>query len=639
MAQTTNLYPILKAYAHKNNSPYIDIDPFLAFLKKYSLHKAAGQPEWTKWTTDTEIKFWREMGDLAESGKCVLLTDTPDGRIYIPSYYAELLEETYTSIDDMADVPFPSEESLGITIPEDQILPLNLETDLGPFFSPPKEDGSDAAPQKEPSAVRLIFPEGCGSALILASMIPRRLVEAALLKVRHYLRRRGNKEFILHKLSPQFQGREKNLSGILDQVLIRPLDCFSSMESFGDFSWLFWACFCSLMKNDFKKKKEILSEDLAAMQGSCVIEVCSGFYKARAQKARERELAFKALELHMGKAPGYYSKEAIVKFTNDKGIPLLGHYSQDELDAHIKKKTTESIGGGLPEWLLLRDRKDNCWYIRKENFLPLCARLLVNTRPLVKEAIVKRWESLLRTFRSEAAMERDADFDRLLAAYTTSLAPVLMALLEDQKLLGVYEETERSQGVIPPSSRIFRNGVLIPMNALYVIRRKDILADAKILLPFWYSIPILTAIIAFFLGLGRRGRKKKQPGGDPGTEAAGEDREVRDIRNAAKEIETSLVPRGQTLDEYLEELEGRWLRIINKQARSDLLNDVNSLVRNHLRRSIRMMRHRKISAEHLNETAAAIISHTPALRNLTAQDSLLLYMELYMVKLLLAYKR
>jgi hypothetical protein len=638
MAQTTDLYPILKAYAHKNNSPYIDIDPFLAFLEKYSVHKAAEQPEWDKWTTDTEIKFWREMGNLAESEKCVLLADTPDGRIYIPSYYVDLLEETWKSIDDTADTPFPDEESLKITIPENQVRPLYLGTDLGPFFAPPEEDGGNAAPKNTPSIIRLIFPEGCGSALILASMIPRRLMEAALLKVRHYLRSRGNKEFILHKLSPQFQGREKNLREMLDQVLIRPLDCFSSMESFGDFSWLFWACFCPLVKNDFKRKKEILSEDLAAIQAVCVIEVCNGFYKARVQKARDRELAFKALKQRMGKAPGYHSKEAIAKFTDDRGIPLLGRYSQDELDAYIKKKTTESSDGGLPEWLLLQEKKGNCWYVKKENFLPLCARLLISTRPLIKKAIIKRWGTLIRAFRSEAAMEKDADFDRLLAAYTASLAPVLMALLEDQKLLGVYEETERNQGVIPPSSRIFRDGVLIPMNALYVIRRRDLLAEAKILLPFWYSIPILTAIIAFFLGLGRRKKKKKQPDGHPGAEAVREDREAGDIRNAAREIEAGLVPAGQTLDGYLAELEGRWLRIINKQARSDLLNDVNVLIRDYLRQSIRIMKHRKISADQLHELAATIISRTPALQNLAARDSLLLYMELYMVKLLLAYK-
>jgi hypothetical protein len=638
MTQATDLYPILRAYANKNNSPYIDIESFLAFLEKYSARKMAEQPEWAKWTRDTGIKFWSEMAELAESGKCVLLSDTPEGRIYIPSYYVDLLQQAYKSIDDTADMPFPSEESLRIAVPEDQRRILSLDAELGQFFTAPKEADDNAVPNNTPSIVKIIFPEGHGSTLILASMIPRRLMEAALLKIRHYLRSHGNKEFVLHKLSPQLQGREKYLREILDQVMIRPLDCFNSIESVGDFSYLFWAYFCSLVKNDFKKKKEILSEDLAAIQAAYVIEVCNGFYKTQAQKARERELAFKALDLRMGKVPCYYSMEAITKFTNDKGVPLLSHYSREELDAYIKRKTTESDNGQLPEWLILQGKKGERWYIRKENLLSLCARLLINTRPLIKKEITKRWVALIRTFRGEAAMEKDADFDRLLAAYTASLAPVLTALLEDQKLLWVYEETERSQGVIPPSSRIFKGGALIPMNALYVIRRKDLLTDAKFLLPFWYSVPILAAIIAFFSGLGRGDRKKSRPEENPGIEEDTEDREARDIQNAAREIAASLVPEGQTLGEYLAELESRWIRIINKQARSDLVNDVQSLVRDNLRQAVRIRKNKKIGAEHLSEMAAAIISRTPALQGLSAQDSLRLYMELYMVKLLLTYK-
>jgi hypothetical protein len=638
MAQKTELYPILRSYARKNNSPYIDIDSFLIFLEKYSARKAAEQPEWAKWTTDTGLKFWSEMAPLAESGICVLLSDTPEGRIYIPSYYVELLRETWKSIDNTADMPFPGEESLGITIPEDQVLAINIETDLGQFFAPPEEKDDNAAPNGAPSIVRLIFPEGYGSTLILAPMIPRRLVDAALLKVRHYLLSRGNKEFVLHKLSPQLQGRERYLHDILDQIVIRPLECFSAAESSGDFSWSFWAHFCLLVKNDFKKKKEIADRDMAAIQAVYVIEVCSGFYKALARKTRERELAFKALELRMEKAPGYYSMDAIVKFTDDKGGPLLGRYSREELDAYIKKRITESGGGALPDWLVLQGKKEERWYVKKENFLPLCARLLIDTRPLVKKAVTKRWVTLIRAFRREAAMERDADFDRLLASCTASLAPVLMALLEDQKLRWVYEETERSQKVIPSSSRIFRDGALIPMNALYVIRRKDLLAEARLLLPFWYSVPILTAIIALFSRFGRGGKKKNRPDETPGAEEDAEDRDAGDIRNAAREIEAGLVPGGQTLDEYLAELEGRWIRIINKQARSDLLNDVNSLVRDHLRQAVRIRKNRKISAGQLDEMSAAIIAHTPALQSLGAQDSLRLYMELYMVKLLLTWR-
>jgi hypothetical protein len=53
---------------------------------------------------------------------------------------------------------------------------------------------------------------------------------------------------------------------------------------------------------------------------------------------------------------------------------------------------------------------------------------------------------------------------------------------------------------------------------------------------------------------------------------------------------------------------------------------------------MRVQKAKKISPESLSETAAALISRTPALRGLGGQDSLQLYMELYMVKLLLTFK-
>jgi hypothetical protein len=215
-----------------------------------------------------------------------------------------------------------------------------------------------------------------------------------------------------------------------------------------------------------------------------------------------------------------------------------------------------------------------------------------------------------------------------------------MALLEDPKLLFVYEELERTQGLIPASSRIFKSGKLIPMNALYVIRRRDLLTDAKILLPFWYSIPILTAIVAFFKNLGKKKRRGKEVDEDIKVEeeTGGEGIDARDIQNAARDIEVALVPQGQTLDEYLAELEARWIRLLNKQARQDLVEDVKSLVRDHLRQTIRIQKKKKISREGLSEMASALISRTPALRGLGGQDSLHLYMELYMVKLLLTFK-
>ncbi|MDR0602026.1 MAG: hypothetical protein LBG42_06545 [Treponema sp.] len=627
MAQT-DLYPILRAYANKNNSPFIDIDTFLEFLEKYARHKAENSDEWVKWTRDVEIKFWSEMAALTESGKCTLMANTPEGRIYMPFYYADLLQETYRSMDNSADRPFPSEETLHIVLPEEEARLINLSSDLPDFFNGGKREMLPV--------IKLIFPEDGGSALVLAPMIPGRLMEAALLKMRHYLRSHGNRDYAYHKLAPQFQGKEKYLKDILDQILIRPTDCIAAMESYGDFSWLFWAVFCSLVKNDIKKKKELLSEDTAALQAAYIIETCNSIYKARAVKQREKETAFRELDLHLEKPPFYFTLEQITRFTNSKGTLLLGRYSQEDLEEYIRKKTTESGKGSIPEWLVLQGKGEK-WYIKKDKYLPLCSRLLIDTRPLVKKAVTSRWAGLIKNFRVEAAMENDADFERLLSAFTAKLAPILMALLEDKKLLWVYEEMEQTHGGVPPSSRIFERGRLVPMSALYVLRRKELLTDARILLPFWYSIPILSAIIVFFKNLGK-GKKRAKGTAEETEETGMENREEGDIKSAAKKAAEELVPMGKTLDSFLAELENRWSRLLDKQARANLLNDVNALVRDNLRHSIRIHKTKKINREGLEEIATGIVSHNPALQSLGGQDSLHMYMELYMVKLLLDTK-
>ncbi|MDR2210113.1 MAG: hypothetical protein LBO65_01400 [Spirochaetaceae bacterium] len=652
MAQTTDLYPILKAYANKKKSPYISIEEFLSFLESYSARQAPEHPEWRKWAGETGVKFWGEMSGLVESEKCILMAEGPDGRIYMPYYYMELLTETYHSIDDSTDIPFPDEESLRITIPESQIKILHLETGLEPFFSGPRDEtgipvslsthggknGEGAHASSLPAIVKLIFPEGLGSALIPAPMIPKRLMESALLKIRRYLRVHSNQEYALHKLSPSLQGREKQLREILDEISIRPLDCLTDMQSHSEFAWLFWGHFCALVKSDIKKKREILAEDLAAVQAVFVIETCCILYKARAVKQREREIAFRSLELRMEKPPYHYTLDEICKFTNDKGVSLIGMYTPEELDGYIKKQIVESKTGGIPDWLILQGKKGERWYIKKEKMLPLCTKLIADTRPFIKNEISKRWTRLIKAFRAEAAMDKDADFDKLLTSYTAVLCPALTALLADTKLQYVYEEMEQTKKIIPPSSRIYKSGLLLPMSALYAVRRKELLADARLMLPFWYSVPILASIAAFFKRLGKKRRKKEQAGEDLLLEEETEDGGPEDIQNIARSIAGELVPPGQKLDDYLASLENRWSRLLNKQNRQNLVEDVNSLVRDKLRHTMRIQKNKKLSSQDLNEMAAELAARTPALRSLGEQDSLLLYMELYMVKLLLAFR-
>ena len=279
MVQGADLYSILVAYSKKINSPYIDIAAFLDYLGKAAKVYAKDNPAWKKWQQERTVKFWSEISAIAEGGKCELLPDSENGRIYMSAYYPEKLIDIYKLSDENADMPFPNEDSIKIVLPENQIKHLNAEYDLYTILADPKK--------AEAPILKLIFPDNFGSALVLSSMIPRQLAEAAIIKIRNYLRRHGNKEYIFHKLTATLQGKESFLKDQLDQIIIRPIDLYRAIEEAKELTSAFWAHLCVLVKNDIKKKKERLLVDIATFQAIHIIEVINGHFRTIALKRRD----------------------------------------------------------------------------------------------------------------------------------------------------------------------------------------------------------------------------------------------------------------------------------------------------------------------------------------------------------------
>ncbi|MDR0998751.1 MAG: hypothetical protein LBL70_06760 [Treponema sp.] len=637
MEKVFDLYSILRAYSNKHNSAYIKIDEFTNFLAKYAARMAPGHPEWKPWAQETTIKFWNDMGKCTEDGRCVLLTDTADGRIFLPYFYVEKLKNIYRDIEKMADLPFPGNESLKFTLPEDYVEDLNLEVDLIPYFEKPVETFLPI--------IKLHFPDNWGSMLVLPALIPHRILEAAIFKVRYYLLERNNKDYITHKIYPHMQGRETFVRDSVDTIVNHPLDCIASLKTSGESTYLFWVCFCSQIKSDVGKKNEKLAADIAAIQAVFILEICNNLFKSYALKERERDSAFRALEANMDKPPYYYTIDSIIKFTNNKGMALLGQYSNKELESYIRKKTTESEDNEVPPWIIITARNDEKWFMKKNNLLPLVTRLLLDARPALLKEIDSRWRQMVQNYKNEPAMENNADFDRLLSSYIGTVSPVLKIFLDDSKLLWVYNETDRaSDMIIPPASRIFHNGKLIPAGLLFGLRRREIITGVKLSLPFWYSLPILSSILGFFA---RLKKKKVSPRVSPRSmdidfeeviSSQKSSSHAREIVNSARLMEADLVPQGEDLDEYLKEVESRWSKLLDKQARKNLVEDINALVRDHLRRSLRIRKHARLTEEDLKELAEGIIKGTPSLETLKANDYLSLYMRLYMIKLLLTIR-
>ena len=587
-------------------------------------------PAWNKWVQDRPVKFWSEMSVLIEGGKCELLADSEGGRIFMLSFYPDMINEIYRYADDSADQPFPSEESLRLSLPENQIKQLSPEYDLLAILADPKK--ADA------SILNFNFPEGFGSALVLPAMIPRQITETAILKLRNYLRRYGNKEYVFHKLTTLLHGKESYVNDQLDQILIRPIDLYRSIQESGELTSVFWAHLCSLIKSDIKKKKEHLPMDIAAFQAIHIIEIVNGYFRTVAVKRHEREMAFKALEACLAKPPYFYTMEQIMKFQGPSGNALLNQYSAEELETWLRKQITESSNGGLPSLLIIKDIAGyEQSFILKEKMLLLCARFLTEARGLIRNKISKHWCKLIYNYKSDPAMDSDDDFERFLARLADRYCPDLVTLLADPKLPVLYMEMEDKENGIPPAARVFSKGKLISYTNMFIVRRKDLLLEAKLALPFWYSMPILSALIGFL----RRIFSKKKPVVeeiDSEQEIIEEKDRVAVIRAAAEDLELDLVPPGYSIESYLEVLEDRWSRLIDRVAREDLISDVQYLARESLRRTVKLHKLFKPTREILNQTSENIVIRNQALSSITARDSLVFYIELFMIKLLVNLK-
>jgi hypothetical protein len=172
------------------------------------------------------------------------------------------------------------------------------------------------------------------------------------------------------------------------------------------------------------------------------------------------------------------------------------------------------------------------------------------------------------------------------------------------------------------------------------MKRKEILAEAKSLLPFWYSIPFFVALISFYhklknLGKGKKGKTGKLVSNEG---PSGNGSREKELKEAGQRLQSEIVPPGEEIDIYLTRLENRWNTLLAQQAREDLSTDVKTLVRDRLRQTLHGQRHIMLTRDSLTKLATRVSDENSALRDLHNQEDLRQFIILYMVKLLMQGK-
>lgn len=636
MATPTEISVLLRLYSSKQNTPTVIIPDFCDYLQKYARHYLQDVPELAQYLEDTQTKVIRELERLEADSRIQLLTDQKGRRTaFIPQFFVDRIIQRFREIDEHADLPFPLASELPAGFPANFLKPIYITSDFTALL-----DGTERA-----SGIlhQLVFPDDTPPLLYPSHISPEKMLDYAFGKIRLFLRKDESRDYIQKRMMIANPGKEMTIKNQLIQFQTRPNESMRAMKHGGE-AYLFWNYLCSFIKQDFAKKVEKTPEEHALIQSVFIAEYMNSLYKSRAQADLQRETALKNLELAFQKPPYFFDMETITRFTDSRGVPLLGQYRDTDLEGFINEKTGDTGFNTLPPLVVFKTENGNRYFVLKEKIIPLIVKLCNDGRAVVKEAITRDWYQQLKTFQQEDAMRNQPEFEKKVASLCKSGTPVLYAVLNATfiPLLALEGESgaEKDSGF-----RIFDHGRLLGYSALLMLNRQQLITDTRIMLPFWYTIPLLSAIFALFMR--PRTPKKKsharhysakiasaEPTPTPGQDShATKVQRKEELRQAAVAIQKRLVPAGSSLETEISAKLDLWNRTLDPEQKENLTADVNSLIRDYIRRIIKTIRASSFDMARVENLSNTLVD-APGLMKIKNRDALIDYVKLYIVSLL-----
>ncbi|MFA6855924.1 MAG: hypothetical protein WCR31_01830 [Treponema sp.] len=625
MSISANLGTLLRFYATRQGSAFVSFHDFCDYLKKYAEHHVEEQADLVKYLGNPEDIVQSELEKLAEKHLVYFLDRTPDKlTIIVIMYFTVQYAQRYKEISTNPSIPFPSIADLPKQVPFDAIESENA-TDLFPVLFA----GQDL---KSPRLFCVQLPHDVPPILLPECIPVNILTNAAMAKLRTMLKKEEYHDYFLKKLRNANPGKELSTQTFFDQIISRPDTALQSMETSGD-AFYFWSQLCYFVRQDFEKVKDMTLEDTNLLQSVSISELYMLMLKNKIQKQQQKQDALRDLEQALNKPPYFYSMQGILKLTDAKGIPLHGRYSDADLKNFLETLTSESKDTELPRLLVFKIDSGMRYFVYKTKVFPLIVRLCNEAHDIVEKKLIDKWFNVLENYEKLSEMHGRQEFEECIKKEVEAESPVLYALLNSNFL--PILDIEMQNDMENRKFKLFSDGHLLPYSKLLMLDCNTILSSAKIMLPFWYIIPVISQIVRFFM---KRPKTKKTVVKSANAEYAEEKKPEKNMTKrealaaAAKKQEERFIPAGSTIDRELDSYCNQWNKLITKEAHIQLTEDVNSLIRDYMRKVIHTISANTFTTERIGSLAETLIK-TPNMQKITDQDALYMYTQLYILRL------
>lgn len=628
MGAIADLATLLRFYANKHDSAFVSEREFCDYLRKYAEHHIAEQPELSKYLDNTKEAVARELPAL-QSSRQVYVLEQSGGRetIIVIAYFTVKFAERFKEMESNDQISFPTVTDLPRQVPTEAI-PRKRDSDIIPALMQKQN-------LKSPALYCIILAHDAPPVMFPECIPVSALINAALSKISTRLKKEESRDYFYKKISGTNAGRELSVKNFFDKVVKNPKEVLSAQEVTGD-TFYYWNQLCYFFKKDFEKVKDLSQEDVNILQSVAISEQFILVLKDKYQKERAKEEALKALTEALARPPYFFTMQTIMRMTDSKGNVLLGKYSEEDLQNRLRALSTESEGNNLPRLLVFKIESGARYFVWKAKVFALILRLCNEARDEVERRLTDKWFAAIDSYQKLPEMQDHAKFEDALRGEVESASPILFALLSSNflPLLNVEFEASKETG----GFHLFSDGHLLPYSKLLMLNSTSILREAKLRLPFWRSIPILSRIIALFVKKPapskQSAQKPKQSEAAEKSEAAKGKRSRRIALAAnAKELEAAYVPAGSTIDRELDSYCRQWNVLITEDAHNRLTEDVNALIYSYMRRAVKTLNSQNLTADRIASIADTLLM-SPNMKKITNQEALHMYVQLYILRLI-----
>lgn len=627
MVAISNLSSILKHYANRQKSPFIDFREFCDYVKKYAEHHVEEESSLVRYLGDSSQTISAELLGLSEKNIVGLIENNNRKTIICVQYISNIIALKYKEMITNISIPYP----IVTDLPKNFPLSLIEKKQASEYII----KNLNKKPENLPNLYILEFANEMTSLLVPAIVPIKVLLETAQKKIKKILKKEEYHDYFIKKLRSTNPTKEISIKSFFTHFVDSQDDKFIDFDQ-GDDYYL-WNQTLYFIRQDFSKIQDKTIEDINILQSAQISEIHSTFLKQKFQNQQKREDALKELEAALAKPPYFFSMNQILKFQDKNGRLLYGRYSEEDLKEFLTKMTQEGPLNQLPQLLIFKVDSGTRYYVYKKKVIQVVVRLCNEANVSIGKALETKWYNCLLNYEKLKEMTDNVAFEKVLRKMVEEHSPVLYALLNANfmSLLALEKDDDETM----EGFHLFVNQHLLSYQELLMLKNNQILAHAKSRLPLIYSIPIISWIISLFGSSNRKKQKiveapKKEEKSIVQKEKQKSKAEI--ISSKAKDIITEIIPEGSSVDRELDFLEKQWNKLISKDARMNLTEDVNSLIRDYTRKVANTISSQSFSRERIENLANTLVK-TPNMQKIKEEKSLKEYVILYMLRLLSNY--